>query len=46
MIPTIIITAVIVVYVGWVIFRQIKRAKAGKCGGGCSCCGKAESCEK
>jgi hypothetical protein len=44
MIATIVITVGIAAYVGWVIFKQIKRKKAGGCGCGCEGCEKSEKC--
>jgi hypothetical protein len=44
MIATIVITAIIVAYVVWVIFRQIKRKKAGGCSCGCDGCEKSDKC--
>ena len=42
MVPTIIISTVLVAIVGWVIYRLIRDARSGR--GGCAGCGYADNC--
>jgi len=45
MILTIVIAALIAFYVGWVIYKSIKRVKDGKACHGCGCDNCAGKCE-